>query len=91
MRPTFYSFFGTAGLGKENETFLMIFDVGNPCFLEENILHSGCTFTVTEPQYLHAICLNYFRHSFNMLKLYKINFSWIQASPWAQLSRVSPC
>jgi hypothetical protein len=52
MRPTFYSSVGTAGLGKENETFLMIFDVGNPCFLEENILHSGCTFAVTEPQYL---------------------------------------
>jgi hypothetical protein len=25
--------------------------------------------------------LNYFPHSFNMLKWYKINFSWIQASP----------
>jgi hypothetical protein len=49
-------------------------------FLEENILHSGCS-PDTEPEYLHTICLNYFPHSFNMLKLYKINFSWIQASP----------
>ena len=34
-------------------------------FLEENILHSGCL-PDTKPQYLHAICLNYFPHSFNM-------------------------
>jgi hypothetical protein len=48
--------------------------------LDGNILHSGCS-PDTEPQYLHTICLNYFPHSFNMLKWYKINFSWIQASP----------
>jgi hypothetical protein len=31
----------------------MIFDVANNTFLEENILHSGCS-PDTEPQYLHA-------------------------------------
>jgi hypothetical protein len=60
---------------------LLIFDVSNwSCIFGGKYLHSGCS-PDTEPKYLHTICLNYFPHSFNMLKWYKINFSWIQASP----------
>jgi hypothetical protein len=67
------------GLRKWN-ILVDIWSLIDHAFLEENILHSGCS-PDTEPQYLHTICLNYFSHSFNMLKWYKINFSWIQASP----------
>ena len=61
----------------------MIFDVGNWC------IFGGKYFVRLTPNpniyivyiVLLYICLNYFPHSFNMLKWYKINFSWIQASP----------
>jgi hypothetical protein len=45
-------------MGKENETFLMIFDVGN---FWRKIFYTVVVLPDTEP-------LNYFPHSFNMLK-----------------------